>query len=61
MDITDFGTVQDSIKDTLKWTCQLMIDNKSVESSPPVLIDLCNVGVKGSVIAANQHHLPKGA
>eukprot|EP00978_Attheya_sp_CCMP212_P017466 scaffold46554_cov55-Attheya_sp.AAC.1 len=58
MDITDFGTVQDSLKDTLKWICQLITDNKSVESSPPVLIDLCKVGDTGSVIAANQDHLP---
>jgi len=61
MDITDFGTVQDSLKDTLKWTCQLIIDNKSVESSPPILIDLCNIGSTGSVIITNQDHLPKGA
>eukprot|EP00978_Attheya_sp_CCMP212_P043051 scaffold274190_cov67-Attheya_sp.AAC.1 len=61
MDITDFGTVQDSLKDTLNWTCQLIIDNKSVESALPVLIDLCKIGDTGSVRVANQDHLPKGA
>eukprot|EP00978_Attheya_sp_CCMP212_P047103 scaffold421226_cov55-Attheya_sp.AAC.7 len=57
MDINDFGTVHDSLRDTLTWTCQLIIDNKSVESAPQALIDLCKIGDTGSVIAANQDHL----
>jgi hypothetical protein len=61
MDITDFDTVQDSLKDTLKWTCQLIIDNKLVESASPELIDLCQIGEIGSPTVANQDHLPKGA
>ena len=61
MDITDFDTVQDSLKDTLKWTCQLIIDNKSIESASPELIDLCQIGEIGSPTVANQDHLPKGA
>eukprot|EP00978_Attheya_sp_CCMP212_P022179 scaffold65817_cov68-Attheya_sp.AAC.3 len=61
MDINDFDTVHDSLRDTLTWTCQLIIDNKSVESAPQALIDLCKIGDTRSVIAANQDYLPKGA